>query len=411
MEPSAGTRRSVLVAVNQDPWRLRRSYSTVGAIEALGWDVRVAGPESPTLPARFPHLLIGAKKPGSKLGALQGVVGRNLMRISITVITLMPTSLRLPILARVAVPVLRLRALVEALREDPPSAVVVHDVLLLVAVLHGRKNGSSRVIFDAREFFPKQFEHSLWWRTFIGTGMSRLLRQCLPLCDAVTTVSPGLREGYRQLTGVDPVVVLNVPSRVSAISTRHPVRDVGAPLRLVYHGGVNANRGLSTLIETAAQLEDQAQIDFYLVGPRRLIRTLEAHAAGTANATFHEPVPFSSIPEMLAGYEIGLVFYEDTSFNLRHAMPSKFFEYLHAGLAVAVGPSPDMAAIVREYDCGVVAADFAPEALAAALSGISDERIDEMRTNAALAARELCVEVEYIKLQELLERVAASGDR
>ena len=404
MSSGRDARGTALVVVNADPWRLRRTHSTVGALEADGWRVVVASPPAESLPSRFGHVRIGAMSESDLLRRLHGVFARNLMRLAITVLTLLPQSFRKPAIAGGAVRVLRLEGLVSALREEPPAVVIVHDPLLIAPVLHHR-NGS-RVVFDAREFFPRQFEHSFIWRTLIGSGMRRLMKQVLPECDAVTTVSKGLRDGYRQLVNVDPVVVLNVPGYTPPAAERPQPRTSDMRLRVVYHGGVNANRGLSDLIAALEPLDDMAELDLYLVGPRRLLRTLERRASRVANVNVRAPVAFSEIHRMLTQYDAGLAFFRDRTFNLRHAMPSKFFEYLQAGLAVVVGPSPDMVGVVRRYDCGAVAESFAPSALTAAVASFSADRLREMQEHALLAAESLCVEVEYDKMQELVEGLA-----
>jgi glycosyltransferase involved in cell wall biosynthesis len=388
---------------------LRRTRSTIGAIEALGWQVLVASPHSEALPRDVPHIEIGLRLRQPRLHRLCGIISRNLMRFAITAATLLPRGRRLPLLARVGVLLFGLRGLMHVTHEEPPSVIVVHDVLLLPSVLEHR--GDSRVIFDAREFFPQQFEHSFWWRAFIGSGMTRLLRQALPLCDGVTTVSPGIAEGYRRLTGIEPAVILNVPPRTSAVHRSGLRRSHAAPLRLVYHGLVNTNRGLSDLIESARALRESARLDLYLVGPKRLVRRLRRHAERTQNVDVRDAVPFDDILATLRSHDVGIAFFADRTFNLRYSLPSKFFEYLHAGLAVVVGPSPDMAVIVREYDCGVVTEDFEPRALTAALAGISHERLSEMRANASRAAEHLCADIEYDKMKDLLRHVVLSGDK
>ena len=62
-------------------------------------------------------------------------------------------------------------------------------------------------------------------------------------------------------------------------------------------------------------------------------------------------------------------------------MPNKFFEYIQARIVPAIGPSPEMARIAREWDCGIVADDYTPEALAAAIGGRLERRLAELKGN------------------------------
>jgi hypothetical protein len=71
--------------------------------------------------------------------------------------------------------------------------------------------------------------------------------------------------------------------------------------------------------------------------------------ASIALERFEEIVPLSN------AYDIGLYLLPPSSFNNLHALPSKFFEFLQALLAIAIGPFQEMARIVREFRYKVVA--------------------------------------------------------
>jgi hypothetical protein len=51
-----------------------------------------------------------------------------------------------------------------------------------------------------------------------------------------------------------------------------------------------------------------------------------------------------------------------------------------------------MAQVVRQYGCGIVADDFAPETLADALNALDDSDIAAFKQASHVAARELCAE-------------------
>lgn len=398
----------VLVAVNEDPWAHRRTRQVVLTLQGLGWNVTVASPKSSGTTEETAAVLIGHRALSSLLGKAYGPIARNLTRALWTAITLLPLPVRSAGLSAVASQLLGLAALRRELR-SAPALVIVEDVLLLPTVL--RHRGNARVVFDAREFFPRQFEHSLVWRILVGAGLRRMLLRLLPECDAVTTVSPGLTAGYRDLCGVEALTVLNVPPRSSfSPGSNRRGADHEGPLRLVFHGLANPNRGLESLIELGGLLSDSATVSMYLTGPLRYRRRLAKLSRPHPNVSVRAPVAFDEIPAVLRNHDVGLVLIRDVTFNLRHALPSKFFEYLHAGLPAAVGPSPDMAAIVRHYDCGIVAGDFTPSTLAEAMRELDRERLAEMAANAHRAACDLVAEVEYQKFEALVVGlVGASG--
>jgi glycosyltransferase involved in cell wall biosynthesis len=408
--PGAALR--AVVAVNEDPWGHRRTREIVAALERLTWEVLVVSPVPVVERENQQHVGIGCDWLARVLGRAFGPVSRNVTRAAFTLVTLLPPKVVRPLLSWVACRTLRLRGLIRVMHERR-DVVVVEDVLLLPVVVQHR--GEAKVVFDAREFFPRQFEHSVWWRWIVGSGMSRMLRVVLPDCDMITTVSEGLRDGYRALFDVDAHVVLNVPPRTQRLAEQSDdchsqgLNRRAEPLRLVFHGLANPNRGLGALIDVGRALHGQANLDLYLTGPANHRRRLARAAAETTNVRVLDPVDFDEVPTMLAAYDAGIVFYDGGTFNLRHSMPSKFFEYLQAGLPVAIGPSPDMAAVLLRYDCGIVAEAFTPESLARALVATSQTRFVELRQNALAAAAELCAEVEYGRLETLMAGLMCGG--
>jgi alkanesulfonate monooxygenase SsuD/methylene tetrahydromethanopterin reductase-like flavin-dependent oxidoreductase (luciferase family) len=121
---------------------------------------------------------------------------------------------------------------------------------------------------------------------------------------------------------------------------------------------------------------------------------------------FRDPVPMPEIVPYIARYDMGLFLLEPNTFNHRHFLPNKLFDFIQARLAVGVGPSPDMAELVGEYAVGVVSEDFTPQSFAAMLKRLRSEDIDLFKANAHKAASVLCWErndeVIARTLQELL---------
>ena len=65
---------------------------------------------------------------------------------------------------------------------------------------------------------------------------------------------------------------------------------------------------------------------------------------------------------------------------------------MQARLAVAIGPSPEMARLVRRYGCGIVADDFTPESIARVLNALDESSIAVLKRASDAAAKELCAE-------------------
>ena len=104
---------------------------------------------------------------------------------------------------------------------------------------------------------------------------------------------------------------------------------------------------------------------------------------------FRDPVPTAEIPHNIKQYDIGICPLKPSCINEELALPNKFFEFVEARLAIAIGPSTEMARLLQRYDLGVVADDFSAEAMARAIFALSAADIRRFKENADAAAKDL----------------------
>ena len=116
-----------------------------------------------------------------------------------------------------------------------------------------------------------------------------------------------------------------------------------------------------------------------------------------------KPIKYNEIVNKLSNYDIGIFYNEPTTFNLRHSLPNKIFEFIQARLAVAIAPSPDMKDLVEKYDCGVVAADFDISDMARSLNLLTESELDRLKKNSHIAAAELNIEKEQKNFLKILK--------
>jgi glycosyltransferase involved in cell wall biosynthesis len=104
-------------------------------------------------------------------------------------------------------------------------------------------------------------------------------------------------------------------------------------------------------------------------------------------------------------FDVGIHPIVPTSYNNLIALPNKFFEFIAAGLAVCIGPSPSMAEIVREYHCGVIAPSFEAADIAEVLNRTTAAQWDEMKQASLLASQELNADHEMKKLLDIYQNL------
>lgn len=292
-------------------------------------------------------------------------------------------------------------AQIEELRAENFDLIIVEDLFLLPDAF-AIADECAKVIFDAREYYPEEYGGNPIFRMIERPFRVYLCKKYLPLCEQVMSVSDGLCRRYKQDFGVDVLLLRSAPPYVD-----YPVRKTeGAAIRMVHHGAANPDRRLETMIETMALLDERFSLDFYLTGNTAYLNELKAKAAPDRRIQFHDPVPFSDILPMLQNYDIGFYLLQPTGFNTEYALPNKFFEFLQARLMLAIGPSPDMAALIESYGCGIVAENFSPRSMAEKLNALSAEDIHAAKQASDHAAKILCFEKESEKIAGLFDRLA-----
>jgi hypothetical protein len=278
--------------------------------------------------------------------------------------------------------------------------VVVAKDLAVLPLACEVANGAP-VVFDAPELSTAEQADMRWWRMIMAPYTDAMLRRYLPRVAAMMTVAPGIAEIYERTYGVGAVVATNASPRIELEPT--PVHE---PIRLIHHGVADPQRCLELMIEASDSLDERFRLDLMLV-PRkaRYYAHLQRMVAARPRVNLLEPVGQREIVRYCNDYDVGVYLLAPRNENLRHALPNKLFEFIQARLAIVIGPSPEMASVVKTWDCGVVAEDFSPSALASALSGLTPERISAFKQRSHQAAGEVNSERNGEIVLGLIERV------
>lgn len=256
---------------------------------------------------------------------------------------------------------------------------------------------------DLHEYAPLEWEDQWRWRLLHAPMIRYMLRRYAGQAAATLTVSPEIARRYAVEYGFEPITVLNAPEYQEApdhtVDSQH--------IRLIHHGSAIPGRQLELMIDTIARCDRRYSLHVMLVGDAAYIEQLRRYAEHNApgRVTFLDPVAPADIVLTLAPFDIGFFILKPTNYNYQVALPNKLFDFVGAGLAVCVGPSPAMAAFVTERGCGAVAPSFEPAAVAALLNQLSVEEIQAMRRAARLAAAEINAAGEMAKVVNLCQRL------
>lgn len=271
--------------------------------------------------------------------------------------------------------------------------IIANDVETLPLAF--KLSRGAHVLLDAHEYAPRHFEDRPWWRLFFKRLNVFLCRTYIPQLAGMITIGEGLASEYEKNFGRRPTVVTNATTYHELVPS--PVTP--EKIRLVYHGIANPSRRLELMVEMMQHLDARFTLDLILMTSdfasgrtREYIDRLHQAASRDPRISILPQLPSHEIVPFITRYDVGVFLLPPVNFNYANTLPNKLFEYIQARLAVAVGPTPEMAAILRKYGNGVVADDFTSANLARKLNSLSVETLTLMKERSGMAARELTAE-------------------
>lgn len=260
---------------------------------------------------------------------------------------------------------------------------------------------------DLHEYSPRMREHLSGWSRIYRPYYEWLCRRFAARAASVTTVSRGIVDEYRRSFGIEPGLVTNAAPRASL-----QPGAVRSPLKLVHSGRAMPHRGLEQVIEAVGMAGGSAVLDLYLVGAgSEYYELIRERVEATPGVELRDAVSTEQLVSALNGYDVGVHLLQPVNFNHVNALPNKVFDYVQARLALIVGPSPEMARLVREYGIGWVTDDFTSEALAATIAELSPDDVHRAKAASHAASAELSSEAQDAVWSAAISEIVASGAR
>jgi len=268
--------------------------------------------------------------------------------------------------------------------------------------------GKAKIIFDAHEYAPRHFENNKVWKTFFQPFYIQLCKTYIPKTAAMLTVGQGLADEYTKTFGVKPVIITNATRFVAV----EPAEVLPHHIRLVHHGIANPSRRLELMLEMMKHLDERFSLDMILMTSdyasektKAYIRSFTAEAEKDPRIKILPPVKSDDVVKTINHYDIGVFLIPPINFNYANTLPNKLFDFIQARLGIAIGPTPEMASIVRNHNNGIVADNFEPRNLAEKLNALTHGDIVRFKANSAVAARSLNAEKNEVILNNLVAQI------
>ncbi|MCM8810896.1 MAG: hypothetical protein NC917_04525 [Candidatus Omnitrophica bacterium] len=286
------------------------------------------------------------------------------------------------------------------LKNEMFDLIIANDIDTLPLAF--KIKGKAKVVFDAHEYFPKEFEESLYWRFFFQKYKEYLCKKYIPQVDVMITVGDRIAKEYFINYGIRPFVISNAANYIDSLLPVDNRRS--GIIKFVHFGYALESRKIELMIRTFKLLDKSYELYLYLKPQsNRYYEKIKKMVKVTENVFLFDPIPYAEVIKTMNVYDLGFYILPTNNFNNANALPNKIFEFIQARLGIISGPSPEISNLVKKYGLGLITEDFTPEAAANVINKINYEDVWQFKNNAHKFAYELSAEknkLEYLKIIE-----------
>lgn len=240
-------------------------------------------------------------------------------------------------------------------------------------------------VFEVRDLWPElPREMGVIRNPLVLSAMGVLEWLSYHSADACIGLSPGIVKGIMR-RGIPADKVAMVPNGCD-LELFDPKRNqvLRAPgvgtddFVAVFTGAHGMANGLDAILDAAAELKRKRRNDIKLVfiGDGKLKPALVKRAAeeGLDNCLFMDPVPKTELTAYLKGADAGLMTLANVPAFYYGTSPNKFFDYIAMGMPVINNYPGWLAGMIAEHKCGLAVPPDDPQAFAAAIEKMADDR-------------------------------------
>ena len=269
--------------------------------------------------------------------------------------------------------------------------LVANDLDTLLANFLVARLRGIELVYDTHEFYTEVPE--LVGRPRVRAVWLAIERWIFPKLKRIITVNASIAQAYKERYGKEVAVVLNIPVPVD-LGPAVTRAALGLPedrfILILQGAGINVERGGEEAVLAMKELPDCLLLIIGSGDAWPVLQRLVKENGLEDRVRLIGRLPYVEMMRYTRNADLGLTLDKDTNLNYRFSLPNKLFDYLHAGIPVLATDLPEVAAIVRAHDCGVVIPVPTPGAIAQAVRELQADRARQvaMRANATFAARE-----------------------
>lgn len=267
------------------------------------------------------------------------------------------------------------------------------------------------LIYDTHEYFCGSPE--IVSRPAVLRFWKSLEKWLFPKQKTIITVNKSIASLYEKEYGKTIHVIRNIPPYRSPGGCL-PADELSLPphkdIILLQGSGINIDRGAEELLLAMLPEHGLKNVLLVIIGSGDVLPKLKEMAGQQqlkGRVQFFDRMSHDLLYEYTRYAKIGVSLDKDTNLNYRYSLPNKLFDYIMAGTPQLASDLPEVAAIIKKYNTGMLVQNHDPAHIARSIQlMLSDpEQFKEWEGSCLKAARELCWENEEKKLIDIYSRV------
>ncbi len=282
----------------------------------------------------------------------------------------------------------------ELTKTESFDAIHIHDLPLAKVGIQLAKKTNALSVLDLHENWPALLSISEHTQSFWGrmlTNINEWKTYENSMCRSADKIIVVVDEAKARLahSGIPPekiFVISNTLNIKSFDKIPHHAKNTDT-FRLFYGGGVNKHRGLQTVIQALASLQNKiGNIQLDIVGDGRYIQQLkkQSHNLGiTESVLFHGHLPFQKMAEIMVKANVALIPHIKSD-HTDATIPHKLFQYMYSGIPILSSDCNPLKRIINESQSGLIYQSGNPESFAEKLVELKNA-IDNQEINMKLA--------------------------
>ena len=228
-------------------------------------------------------------------------------------------------------------------------------ICFILKVLTGNK-----MVYDAHEYYPELIAENVFFPKVVKKPIHVIVDKgelfLCKFCDYIVTVNESLRNRFAQFGNT--VVLYNVPSL-----DLFPLKDVEMEQNtIVYAGYVSRERGLDKLLKSLLDVRKAYPNLFLLVAGyiqdtdefKIEVKNFIDNNSLNGNVKITGWLPYADIVTNIQKSMAGMILFQPIYYNNIIGLPNKLFEYMACGKPVIASDFPEIRAIVKEANCGLL---------------------------------------------------------